>query len=330
MPNLSLRDLATVVDGNLSLGDLPPLDGDQQAVGPIHFDIKRLSSGSLYWDLSASLQTGFGRPELAFLRGAAGVIVEHQHNEPWAGRYTLRVHNCQLALKQLAYSLRQYGDQQTLVLCPSVTGPHWQSAMHALLDPFTILESAAQTGPFGTATSVAADGRLRILSLPHLHDPALHATLMISTPNLIILGHQDTAWLAKQPRPALHRILESLPPDGGLIYCDYAPHAPVVVPTSPGEPDWMKSFLAAGIRCLRIGQDAHADLRVDLATSSERRYRVTIGSQRLSLRARSLPQAMAEAAALATAILLGHDPTVVSRRFTLPPSDNRQPPRHAA
>ena len=331
MPNLSLRQLATVVGGNLSLGDLPPLDGDQQAVGPIHFDIERLSPGSLYWDLSTSLQTGFGKPELAFLRGAAGVIVEHQHNEPWAGRYALRVSNCQLALKQLAYSLRQHGERQTLVLCPAVTGPRWRAAMHTLLETPTIVDGAAPTPRFGTATSVASDAHLRILALTHLHDPALHATLLISTPDLMILGQQDAAWLAMQSRPALHQILESLPPAGGLVYCDYTPHTPAFFQPAPHQPAWMELFLAAGIRCLRIGSDPHADLRVALIPSSERRYSVHIGSQRLSVGVDSLPQAVAQATALGAAILLGHDPTVISRRFGLTASDALpSDTRHAA
>ena len=73
MSTLSLRDLATVTDGSLHLGDLPPVSGDLETVNRIDFELDTLAPGGLYWDLSHSHEGAFGKPETKASRRTSSV-----------------------------------------------------------------------------------------------------------------------------------------------------------------------------------------------------------------------------------------------------------------
>ena len=335
MSDLSLRELATVINGNLYLGDLPPIDSDQQAVCAICFDLNELSPGGLYWDLSLSIEQGFGKPELAFAHGAAGILTEHQHSEPWAGRYTLRVESCQRSLRHLAYFLRRRARQQVLFLCPAVSGPRVLAAMQLLSSIPPANGSGPCSEPLATMTHVCTGPHLQIHALGNLQNPSLFATLLLATPDLIILGRSDANWLRQQTRETLHRILESLPPDGAMLYCDCPKHPPTSKSPVLQTPPWMQFFVATGIRCLRIGADDNADVQIRPTAPSGFSFRLKMSNPWLRGSASHFEQAVAEATAIGAAILLGHDPTSLSRRFALPsenalPGDSHRPPRDAA
>ena len=335
MPNLSLRELATVIDGSLSLGDLPPLDGDQQTVSDIDFNLNNLSPNGLYWDLSHSRKSGFGKPELAFAKGSAGVLTEHEDSEPWAGRYALRVTNCQFALRQLAYFLRQRARQQALLLFPAAAVQRKLAAIRTLLEIPANPDSLSGAPSFGTASHIGTSSVLRIHALTNLTDASLPATLLLATPDLIILGRPDAAWLGRQSRPTLYGIIESLAPDGAILYCDLPEDAcPAEEPANP-RPAWMKVFATTGIRCLRVGSDYTADFQVQTSISAQMPYSLKIGHRCLRLPARSFAEVAAAATALSSAILLDCEPTSLVRRLGLsyedrPASPTFQRPRKAA
>lgn len=315
MSNLSLRDLATVTDGSLHLGDLPPLSGDLETVNRIDFDLDTLAPGGLYWDLSHSHEGAFGKPEVAFLKGAAGVLVDRYHSEPWAGRYTLRVSNSQLAIRQLAYFLRQGAQRQTLLLWPAVAGQPWLATMRALLERPMIGETGARSPAIASATELCSSNRLRVLALDNLPAPSVYATLLLAAPNLLVLGRSDGRWLAEQSQQSLCRIVESLPPDGAMLYCALSDSCATVAATVTARPAWMEVFVAAGIRCLQIGSNTTADLQVVPTPQGPGAHALVMGQSSLSLSGLSYEQGVATATVFAAALLLGYEPTAVLDRL---------------
>jgi len=315
MSTLSLRDLATVTDGNLHLGDLPPLGGDSETVDRINFDLETLAPGGLYWDLSHSPEGGFGKAEVAFLTGAAGVLVDRHHSEPWAGRYTLRVNNSQLAIRQLAYFLRQGARRQTLLLWPAVAGQPWLAAMRALLERPTFGETGSDSPAIASATELCSNNRLRVLALDTLPLPSVYATLLLTAPNLFILGRADGRWLAEQSQQSLCRIIEALPPDGAMLYCALSADCTPVTTTATARPAWTELFVAAGIRCLQIGSDTTADLQVMPTPQGPGSHALVMGQVSLSLGGMSYEQGIATATAVGAALLLGYEPTAVIDRL---------------
>ena len=315
MSNLSLRDLATVTDGSLHLGDLPPLDGDLGAVNRIDFHLDTLLPGGLYWDLPQSSEAGFGKAEVAFLRGAAGVLVDRHHTEPWAGRYTLRVKNSQLAMRQLAYFLRQGAQRQTLLLWPAVARHPWLSALRLLLECPLLTEPCSSTPTIASTTEVCSGSRLRVLALDNILTPDVDATLLLATPNLLILGCADGHWLAEQSRQSLYRIIESLPPDGAMLYCGLSDRCPEPTTTATARPAWVNAFVAAGIRCLQIGSKTPADLQLRPTPQGPGSHELVMAQFSLSLTGLSHAQAAATATALGAALLLGDTPAALLDRL---------------
>jgi hypothetical protein len=315
MSNLSLRDLATVTDGSLYLGDLPPLSGDLETVNRIDFDLDTLAPGGLYWDLSHSSAGGFGKAEVAFLKGAAGVLVDRHYSEPWAGRYTLRVNNRQLAIRQLAYFLRQAAQRQTLLLWPAVAGQPWLAAMRALLERPMFGKTGSRPPAIASATELCSSNRLRVLALDNLPAPSVYATLLLAAPNLLVLGRSDGRWLAEQSQQSLCRIIESLPPDGAMLYCGLTADCTTVTTTATVQPAWMQVFIAAGIRCLQIGSHATADLQVIPTPQGTGSHTLVMGQLSLSLGELSYEQGLATATAFGAALLLGYEPTAVIDRL---------------
>jgi hypothetical protein len=106
LSNLSIGDLADVVGGRLRLGSLPPLGGCHEPVGRLQTHYERLAAGELFWGLSTAEGNGSQHAEAAYMRQAAGAVVEGRGLEPWAGRFSIEVENSRLALWQLAAHVR--------------------------------------------------------------------------------------------------------------------------------------------------------------------------------------------------------------------------------
>jgi hypothetical protein len=101
MTTLCLQDLADITGGRLTLAAMPPLDGIWSRVGRVVFKASEAQPGDLFWRLAE----GSCDLELAFLRGAAGVVTSGRTTEPWPGRFALRVQNCAHALEAVLMAL---------------------------------------------------------------------------------------------------------------------------------------------------------------------------------------------------------------------------------
>jgi len=105
--NLCLIDLAQLTGGRLYLADMPPLDGVLSRVGRIVLSAASIGPGDVFWPLSA----GPGDIEMAFFRGAFGVVHSGRRVEPWPGRFCLQVDDPLAAFRRLISSLECFEEQ---------------------------------------------------------------------------------------------------------------------------------------------------------------------------------------------------------------------------
>ena len=301
---LTLQELATVTDGKLYLADLPPLDGVQQPVHGIHFDIDPLAPGGLYWDLSTSRESSFGKPELAFAKGAAGVVTCHEPSSPWAGRYSLIVDNCQLALRQLAHYLRQIMAQRVLLLGPSLSQPEYVEALQRSLTIATEQPSPALPFTIGEATYIETHCEPRLSMLQSLHEDSLYATLLVSTPDFLILGRTDADSLNQHSPSAFKRLIHCLPPTGTILYCDLSPAPPVSWAPHFDMPSWSQLCTTAGINYLRIGTDHHADFQMRPISATDTSHILRIDDDWTELPDGSYEHTIVQATAIVAATVL--------------------------
>lgn len=105
--NLCLDDLAALTGGVLRLAAMPPRDGDLAVVQRIVLSVEDVSSGDVFWCLGRHRC----ETELAFLRGALGVVAAGAAIEPWPGRFSLQIDDPVRRLKRLVDGLAASGDQ---------------------------------------------------------------------------------------------------------------------------------------------------------------------------------------------------------------------------
>ena len=93
---LCLQDLIELTRGELKLAAMPPLEGELTPIERIMLRPDSIESGDLSWCLAAERCD----IELAFLRGAVGVVCSNWTVEPWPGRFVLVVDDTIAALEQ--------------------------------------------------------------------------------------------------------------------------------------------------------------------------------------------------------------------------------------
>src|SRR6478735_1646161 len=100
---LCLQDLVELTGGELKLAVMPPLEGELTPIERIMLKPDSIESGDLFWCLAAERCD----IELAFLRGAAGVVCSNWTVEPWPGRFVLVVDDTIAALEAAVEGLSE-------------------------------------------------------------------------------------------------------------------------------------------------------------------------------------------------------------------------------
>jgi hypothetical protein len=126
---LCLQDLIEWTGGEVKLAVMPPLDGELTPIERILLRASAIGSGDVFWCLAANRCD----IELAFLRGAIGVVCANRTAEPWPGRFVLLVDDPVAGLQsmveafsgQLSFLAEQEKSQQAselkdLQLCAAV------------------------------------------------------------------------------------------------------------------------------------------------------------------------------------------------------------------
>ena len=120
MNSVCVRDIVEIVGGEVRLGSLPPLDGEMQPVDRIVTDCRHVRPGDVFWAASNSGNHGADFAELAFSRGATGVVVSGRRVEPWAGKFCIQVGDTDEALRRLgAWARDMFGGSLILVANPT-------------------------------------------------------------------------------------------------------------------------------------------------------------------------------------------------------------------
>jgi len=112
--DLCIRDLSAVAGGALRLGSMPPLGGDLEPISRIVVQVQDVQKGDVFWALGGT-ENAY-EAELAYARGAIGVVVSGRCVEPWAGAFSLEVADTRWALWKLATWNRQRFEGRLIAL----------------------------------------------------------------------------------------------------------------------------------------------------------------------------------------------------------------------
>ncbi len=104
---LCVYDLVELTGGELRLADMPPRDGELAQVCRIVLSAQAVAPGDLYWCLGRHA----GEIELAYLRGALGVVAAGPPVEPWPGRFSLQIDDPVGCLSRAIESLLAHYEQ---------------------------------------------------------------------------------------------------------------------------------------------------------------------------------------------------------------------------
>jgi len=100
---LCLQDLADWTGGEVKFASMPPLAGELTPIERILLKPVTIEPGDLFWCLAAN----HCDVELAFFRGAIGVVCTNRTVNPWPGRFVLLVADPISALQSLVEGLAQ-------------------------------------------------------------------------------------------------------------------------------------------------------------------------------------------------------------------------------
>src|SRR4051794_32981866 len=91
-----VSDLVALTGGELRMAAMPPMHGELTAIRRLVLAAEDCGSGDVVWCQTS----GPAEAELAFLRGAIGVVVS-RWLEPWPGRFCLKIADPTSALVRL-------------------------------------------------------------------------------------------------------------------------------------------------------------------------------------------------------------------------------------
>lgn len=99
---LSIHDLVRFTAGQLRLAAMPHVDGAWVQVPRIVLDSRLVERGDLFWRVEPqNCDT-----QLAFLRGAVGIVTDGRPVEPWPGTFCLQVTDAVASLERLIEALQ--------------------------------------------------------------------------------------------------------------------------------------------------------------------------------------------------------------------------------
>jgi len=105
--NLCPFDLAQLTGGELRLAAMPPRDGELTPIQRVVLSAEAAGPGTVFWCMDRQS----GDVELAFLRGALGVVAAGASIEPWPGRFSLQIDDPVAALRDLIAGLLARDEQ---------------------------------------------------------------------------------------------------------------------------------------------------------------------------------------------------------------------------
>jgi|GEM_PF-5781007 hypothetical protein len=324
MHPLSVRDLATITAARIHLADLPPLLGAGELVTRIHFSLDNLQPGSLFCTFQPDNTSAGLQPELSFMQGAAGLLLDDRHVEPWAGRYTLRVSNTHLALRHLAAYLRDQRRFPVIAITPRPNGDRTRHYLETILAP-----SVSRLHWHPTDFLLADTDSHAIIELTEPITAHASASLLLAGPHILLTGHDDPFLTLHQERHVIHQILESLLPDGTLVFAEClntcSPPPQKACQALPR--NWAEAIDDTDIDVFRIGPSDVADLRITTTHGRADETYLEFDAFSLAVTPGTIGEAVARLTAYAVGRLLGQPPVTLARRLGI---QDRPPFRRTA
>jgi hypothetical protein len=99
---LSIQDLVRLTHGQLKLAAMPHVDGAWVLVPRIVLDSRLVERGDLFWRVEPQACDA----QLAFFRGAIGLVTDGRQVEPWPGTFCLQVRDAVDSLQRLVDALQ--------------------------------------------------------------------------------------------------------------------------------------------------------------------------------------------------------------------------------
>jgi hypothetical protein len=123
MNGLTSGKLAEILQGQLTLGTMPPLGGEWEPVHRVVFESSSVERGDVYWDVANHVSSphATGVVEEAFARGAAGVA-SCRYIEPWAGAFSVQLADPHHALERLAQWVIIRSKRRRILVVDAVDG----------------------------------------------------------------------------------------------------------------------------------------------------------------------------------------------------------------
>jgi len=100
---ICLQDLVELTGGEVKFASMPPLAGELTPINRILLKPSAIEPGDVFWCLTANRCD----VELAFFRGAIGVVCTDRAANPWPGRFVLLVDDPIAALQSLVEGLAE-------------------------------------------------------------------------------------------------------------------------------------------------------------------------------------------------------------------------------
>ena len=232
MNALSIKELATIVGGRLRLGKLPPLSGEYEPISRIASNARQIRPGEVYWGINEAGFQGADFAEMAYSRGAVGVVVSGRRVEPWAGRFSIQVDDANAALRTLGRWARRRFHGKFVAVVGSWDGANYHRTIDGVL-------RQCSTGKVWELKSASPEvGCRHLLELPPQDDYAVlefpmaslqevRALLADCSPHVVVIaGDNHLAGLCQG----------ELQFEAALVQ-DVNPRPTVVVTGSPDSPD---------------------------------------------------------------------------------------------
>ena len=255
MNNVCLRDITEIIGGELQLGSLPPLDGEMQSVDRIVTDSRLVQPGDVYW---AATKWDDDGAEMAYARGAIGVVVSGHRVEPWAGKFCIQVDDANQALWQFGQWVRDMFSGTFVLVANRADEQDLYHDIHVIAGH----DLAGQSYRVSSATSSDLVLALTQLNIRHDYgvfevsiadDKQLMQVVSQCAPDVIVwpgCAHSAKGWLATSP---------SAEPT------QRAPRQPVTVvlreTPERSQDETVEQDLAE--LCLTIGQSERSDFRAE-------------------------------------------------------------------
>ncbi|MHB0960459.1 MAG: Mur ligase family protein [Pirellulaceae bacterium] len=227
MAPFSIEELNEIIQGQLTLGTMPPMGGLWAPVGQIVCDSRRVRRGDVFWGLPGSQYDGGDFAEEALIRGAQGTVVAGRHIEPWAGGFSIQVADSARALQQLGQWTRRRFEG-------TVIGMHLESENASVLALASrVLGRQGRYRAAGHAVPTAANAVLAMLEWNQRHEYAVVETTRANESEMDEISHLCCPHIAAitctcKSLSATHgdraafadmrtRLFEALPTDGVAV-----------------------------------------------------------------------------------------------------------------